>query len=441
MNIFQRLIHFFIPKKVLAEREKDYELYEKYWVFALISIVIASTGVFIFLRELVSYEKDMMRMKIQGSAMLIIWGILFFAKLGKNLKYPVLALCTLAFFLFPGRVLAFGTIFSPTMFWFFFLPVGVVYFLGMKISIILALITIVQVVTLDYVLSYGFNPMRSIDAPDSISFLSSMFLALAVNLVFIYVQDRSRRRLLEKDRLQQEELHRHARLSTIGEVASNIAHEISSPLSVVLNCSELIEMELEKGEPNLKKIAKYNKKITDVNEKTIHMLKGLLKLSRQPDHKLHSVKLLDVWDSLYPLLENKLKYSGIELRGNYKEHMENRYLALVEYLAQVFLNLMMNAVHSIDENCTKDEERYIQIDVFPSKTVTIFEISDSGPGVPEELVEKVFASYFTTKEDGEGTGLGLSICRTVMERMDGGIQIKKINGKNFFEVRVRSDNA
>ncbi|TNF26009.1 MAG: HAMP domain-containing histidine kinase [Deltaproteobacteria bacterium] len=193
--------------------------------------------------------------------------------------------------------------------------------------------------------------------------------------------------------------------------------------------------------PNLEKIAKYNKKISDINEKTISMLKGLLKLSRQPDHRLHSVKFLEVWESLYPLVENKLKYAGIELQGNFREHMDKRYLALVEYLAQVFLNLIINSIHSIEENCKKNERRYIQIDVYPGKSVTLFEISDSGPGVPEELIDKIFVSYFTTKQEGTGTGLGLSICRTVMERMDGEIQTKKINNKNFFEVRVLSDDA
>ena len=79
--------------------------------------------------------------------------------------------------------------------------------------------------------------------------------------------------------------------------------------------------------------------------------------------------------------------------------------------------------------------------MYPGKSVTLFEVSDSGPGVEEELIDKIFVSYFTTKQEGTGTGLGLSICRNVMERMDRGIQTKKINNKNFFEIRVLSDDT
>jgi two-component system NtrC family sensor kinase len=94
-------------------------------------------------------------------------------------------------------------------------------------------------------------------------------------------------------------------------------------------------------------------------------------------------------------------------------------------LQQVFLNLINNAIDAIG----KDGSITLGTEYPPHSDQIIVKISDTGPGIPKELVAKIFDPFFTTKEVGKGTGLGLSISYSIIEKLGGTITVESEEGK------------
>ena len=96
-------------------------------------------------------------------------------------------------------------------------------------------------------------------------------------------------------------------------------------------------------------------------------------------------------------------------------------------LSQVFLNLLINATHAIDEGNIAGNE--VSIKTWPDGDSVIAEVRDTGRGIPDEILRRLFEPFFTTKGPGEGTGLGLSICRKLMESFGGSIEVSSSSAK------------
>jgi two-component system NtrC family sensor kinase len=96
-------------------------------------------------------------------------------------------------------------------------------------------------------------------------------------------------------------------------------------------------------------------------------------------------------------------------------------------LDDVWLNLMMNAHDALAEQ--KNATIGVEVKHRPEDETIVVKIWDNGPGIPEELREKIFAPFFTTKPPGEGTGLGLHICRQVIDAVNGKIEVESFTGK------------
>jgi CheY-like chemotaxis protein len=97
-------------------------------------------------------------------------------------------------------------------------------------------------------------------------------------------------------------------------------------------------------------------------------------------------------------------------------------------LGQVFLNLLINAVHAMDEGRTSDNEIRVTIALDPRGRVAV-EVSDTGCGIPPEVIPRIFDPFFSTKPIGVGTGLGLSICQRILERFHGTIEVESEPGR------------
>jgi len=211
----------------------------------------------------------------------------------------------------------------------------------------------------------------------------------------------------------QEEMQRANQMALVGQMAAGLAHEIKNPLAGIKVSLDVLSDELELP-PDDKEI--FARLINEINRME-RLLKGLLNYARPP------VPHFDPTD-INLLLDYSIRNVAVTTNkdNGQKIHFENNFspeLPLIEadstHLQQVFLNLYLNAIDSMPEGGTITT--FTQMD--DQQRVWIG-ISDTGKGLPDDAMEKIFNPFYTTKS--KGSGLGLAICKRLIDQHDGTIE-------------------
>ena len=226
----------------------------------------------------------------------------------------------------------------------------------------------------------------------------------------------------EKEKLQKEvkdkteRLVKAERLSAIGELAARIAHDLRNPLSVIKAAIELIKVKSGPTEPLAKQVGMIERSVSRMS----HQIEDVLDF-------IKPVPLQLAQNSLLETINNSLEKANIS---------SSILLQVPEYdiefpfdkdkLDVVFDNVITNAAQAIEENgeikiAFKDSKNYVEI-----------QIQDSGPGIPDEIISKVFDPLVTTKQ--RGTGLGLASCRSIVEQHKGTISVR--NNPTTFTIKI-----
>ncbi len=207
------------------------------------------------------------------------------------------------------------------------------------------------------------------------------------------------------------------RLAAVGTLAAGVGHEINNPLAYVLLNLQALERELTRIAPA--------ERIADAVEMVRNALTGIDRV-RTIARDLKSFSRSDP-DARAPVdvrrvLESAINMAAHEIR--LRARLVTRFedvppvLANEARLGQVFLNLLLNAAQALPERRTdRDEIRVLARSDGDDRVVV--EVSDTGPGIPEPILERIFDPYFTTKPLGVGTGLGLSIGRSIVSSLGG----------------------
>ena len=212
----------------------------------------------------------------------------------------------------------------------------------------------------------------------------------------------------------EESLRRNERLTTLGLLAAEIAHEIRNPLTVIKLLFESLGLDFEKDDPRAQDVSIIGEKIVQLEEIVSRVLS--FGRSRTEMHSRHNIKQL-IEESLI-LLRLKLEQSKIHLV--YTPNPEPLFVEVHKgQIQQVILNLILNAVQAMPKGgvitvvITKN-------DTEPRPTVSVL-IKDNGKGIPEAIRERIFESFLTGKSDG--TGLGLSISRQILKAHRGELEL------------------
>ena len=198
------------------------------------------------------------------------------------------------------------------------------------------------------------------------------------------------------------------RLSAIGEISARLAHDLRNPLTVIKGTVEIIKAK--------------NKKIdTEFSSKQIEMMeRAVSRMSNQIDEVLDFVKIQTLHATKNSLFETiGLSVTKIKKSADFSINVEGNNVQFVydaDKLEVVFDNVITNAVEAINE------KGQIDIRVNDNSNEIVIEIEDSGTGVPDELLTKIFEPLFTTKQ--RGTGLGLASCKRIIEQHGGSINVK-----------------
>ncbi|MCL6106649.1 MAG: GAF domain-containing protein [Actinobacteria bacterium] len=226
------------------------------------------------------------------------------------------------------------------------------------------------------------------------------------------------RDITESKRLRQQ-LIQSEKMVAVGQLVSGVAHEINNPLTGVIGYSQLL-LSQDIGE----KAKKDAEAIYSEAERATKIVRHLLSFARKhaPEQKAVDINNL-VLESI-ELKAYDLKVNNITVETRLKAHLPLT-MADPHQLQQVFLNLITNAEQAMLEDQGSGR---IVISTGISRGAIRIEFADNGPGVPEELRDRVFDPFFTTKDVGKGTGLGLSICYGIIEEHNGRIWLEPGSG-------------
>lgn len=263
----------------------------------------------------------------------------------------------------------------------------------------------------------------------------------------------------------QEQLFHAEKLSSLGQLAAGIAHEINNPVSFVLSnfepldeyisgMSELIRLHdqfartLDAGDEQLRQQLRNTiqdrEKSIDLEfvledvfslvsdsrnglSRVCEIVKNLKSFAHKDQVESGEFDLVTCYRDSVGILRYQLQ-GGITMT----EHLPDK--ASLEgnsgMIGQVFINLIQNSIHAMSGEGT------ISVDITEMADDWVISLSDSGPGIPEDVRNKIYDPFFTTKPIGQGTGLGLSTVYSIIERHKGSIEYKAGEGGACFEIRL-----
>lgn len=239
---------------------------------------------------------------------------------------------------------------------------------------------------------------------------------------FYFLEDMTEKRSLEK------QVWDNNRLATIGQIAAGSAHEIRNPLTSIKGFLQMFHTQLE--ESGQTKEQKYIQlMLKEINR--INLLVGeFLMLSKPRQINCQYVSLVQVVDEIFPILKSEAILHRIDF--NVEKIQKHFPLVCVDskLVKQVLLNLCKNAIEAMDGKGSLT----MQMEHDQQEKQMVVHIVDTGPGIPENLLQQVFEPFFTTKE--KGTGLGLPICKQIMKDLGGQLAISSSEKGTTFSVYI-----
>lgn len=215
------------------------------------------------------------------------------------------------------------------------------------------------------------------------------------------------------------------RLATLGALATGLAHEIGNPLGVVRGRAELLQMSYT-GEERLQK--GLDVVIAQI-DRISSIIQTMLRLGRaETPGECEKLRLAALFEDVRSLFEEKLRKRGIELVIQCDpQRLQVR--TQIHALQQVVVNLVLNALQAIDACIEAGQASLVPMRIElhaahhpASRDIVLLRVSDTGGGIPDELREKVFEPFYTTKV-GSGTGLGLAIVDRLMHTLGGTVRL------------------
>ena len=225
--------------------------------------------------------------------------------------------------------------------------------------------------------------------------------------ILILEQDITEKRHFENILTQSE------KLAIVGQLAAGLAHELTNPLTAILANAQIIQRDLQEDN-DLQELVDL---ILHAGERAAQVVQNLLDIARKEDFNLTPTDIhLSLERSIelihHELVSHKVNFEFIP------DHNLPTILASEDHLQSVWLNLLMNAIDSIDR-----EPAQIRLVTRRLKDSVQINVADNGKGIPADKLKRIFEPFYTTKEPGEGTGLGLSIINRIIKQHGGSIHV------------------
>jgi two-component system, NtrC family, sensor kinase len=275
----------------------------------------------------------------------------------------------------------------------------------------------------------------SITSQDEIGILANSFNKMLASIKTMKLElEEWGRTLEEKVNKRTEELvavqmqmAQSEKLASIGRLAAGVAHEINNPLGGILTFSMLALEDCDDDHPLKQSLEVIVKQTLRCRE----TVKGLLDFARQSSATPSLTEVNSVVDKTLLLLENQTIFQNIRTVRKFSPNLPN-VLIDAGQLQQVVINLVINAVDAMEENGMLT----IETCKAPRSEEILVRVSDTGKGIPEDIMPLIFEPFFTTKKVGKGTGLGLSIVHGIITRVGGKIEVASSSKGATFTIRL-----
>jgi len=279
------------------------------------------------------------------------------------------------------------------------------------------------------------NPMKTFKVKIKKANKDHIFLVSAEKMIFDH-EDRNlfsfsditeivnyQHLLTQKDKL----LFKQSKLASMGELISMIAHQWRQPLSTIATVAIKLDMDVHLEQYDEKV---FSEKLNDIGTYVQHMSKTIddFRDFYKPDKEEEEVILKDIISNAVSIIGASLKVNDI----NYILECEttNSIYAFKNELVQVILNLIKNAQDALIEYNVNNPE--VRVTIKEQKKSQTISIADNGYGIKEEIIDKIFDPYFSTKDEKNGTGLGLYMSKLIIQdHCNGSIDFKNDNGAKF----------
>jgi two-component system NtrC family sensor kinase len=235
--------------------------------------------------------------------------------------------------------------------------------------------------------------------------------------VGLFVDLRDRLEMERALRHTQEQLLQSEKLAAMGRLTSQIAHELNNPLYGIMNTLELLKTEISPDNRRRKILEMALSETVRLSD----LLRKMLSFSKPDQEERHPVDINSVLDEILLLHEKQLKENDINIKYKLAEGL-GLVNASKNQLRQVFLNMVANARDAMVNGGT------LTVTTGPDGDNVVMDITDTGSGIREEHIDKIFDSFFTTKGEVKGVGLGLSVCYGFIKEHGGEIEVKSQEG-------------
>jgi signal transduction histidine kinase len=253
----------------------------------------------------------------------------------------------------------------------------------------------------------------------------------------------------------QAQLVQQARLASLGQLTAGIAHEIQNPLNFVTNFSELSQVlidEIENSQSDaeqkelLSDLRQNLEKINQHGKRAAGIVRNMLSHSRTSSGEKQMTDINSLCEESFNLAYHGVRASHQDFNCSLEKKFDKK-LPKVNIVPQdisrVLLNLFNNAFYAVNEKRSllkteASEEEYqpkVSLRTQLLSDSIVISITDNGSGIPHDIKEKIFQSFFTTKPTGEGTGLGLSLSNEIIIAHGGKIKVESEIGK-FTEFKI-----
>jgi two-component system NtrC family sensor kinase len=229
----------------------------------------------------------------------------------------------------------------------------------------------------------------------------------------IFKDLRERLRIERELREMQQALLQSEKLAAMGRLTSQIAHELNNPIYGIMNTLELLKTEVP-PESKRRRILELSLSET---QRLAEMLRNMLSFSKPEEEKRKPIKINELVEGILLMMERQMRESNIKVEIYFDEGIPE-VMASTNQMRQVMLNLIKNAKEAMPKGGT------LTVRTTREDNKVLIHIQDTGAGIPEEIRDKIFEAFFTTKQKVKGVGLGLSVCYGIIKDHGGEIKVE-----------------
>jgi two-component system NtrC family sensor kinase len=224
----------------------------------------------------------------------------------------------------------------------------------------------------------------------------------------------------------QAQLLQSEKLSSLGKLAASVAHEINNPLMGILTFIRIFQDWIKGGEFPPKKHAEFSRDLDIMGKETTRISKivrNLLAFARRSRLEKREHQINELLKQCVELLDHQLSLQEIDIVLDLAPDLPQLYVDGGQ-IQQALMNLLLNAAEAMGKDGTLTLKSAL---VNTGRTISI-KVADTGPGIPEGIMDKLFDPFFTTKEEGKGTGLGLPVTYGIIHKHGGSIKVRSKPG-------------